>query len=316
LALAEPGARRAVDAEGRYLGALKVDRGAEVLAALSADLAGGDATIAAEDVVCGPRARHPARTPEERRRADAWQFELIHKPLDNVVTRYFYRTLSRPLTRMFLLSPLLPNHITLISTAFALGGCAIAAGAGYGAHVLGLALLVFGGVMDANDGEVARLRLEFSKLGGWLDTIGDELARLGVMIAVTLHVAPRWPDLPVLAFGGVAVALNLAVVAMIYWYCIFLAKTSNSQEYGKVLGVGPGVGGERTFWRKVSDFGADLARRDVLDLAMLVFASLDVPEISFVALVAGATVSFCVVLPAHVRLVKSRRGEGGRESQS
>jgi phosphatidylglycerophosphate synthase len=302
-----PGDRRAVDATGGYLGAVRVDDGRRLAAALTADFAAGDETLGGEPVVCTERARHPARSEDERRRADAWQFELVHKSLDNAVTRYFYRPLARPLTRFFLHTPFTPNAITIMSTLCSVVGCAIAAGPGYGVHVIGMALLVVGGVMDANDGEVARLRLEFTKFGGWLDAAGDELARIAVLLAVGYHVAPRYPSLPILPLTFLTLAVTLATVAMIYWYCIFIAKSSNSQAYAEVVGVGNDAPGEKTTWRRIADFGADLARRDAMDLGMLLFALIGTPQISFVVLVVGGLVGFGVVLPAHIRLVARRR---------
>ena len=72
----------------------------------------------AERIPVGRRARHPARTDSEVRAADAWQFELIHKPLDAFMTRYILRPLARPLTRILLRTPLTPNMISFLSMIF------------------------------------------------------------------------------------------------------------------------------------------------------------------------------------------------------
>lgn len=313
LRLTEPGARAAVDAAGEYAGALRVDAGeaAALVAALADDLEGGDRAIAAraERVEVGRRARHPARTDAERRAADAWQFELVNKPLDAFLTVRFYRPVARPLTRLFLRSPFTPNMISLLSAALSIGGCVIAAGPTWGEHVIGMAILVLGGIVDANDGEVARLRLEGSKLGAWLDAIGDDLARLALMVAVGLHVAGRHPDLPVMWTMGGALALTLAAMLLIYWYCIFVIRSTNNQDYTAVLGVGPGVGetGRRSIGRWLGDLGTQIARRDFIDLAALGLALASVPEATYVGLVAGAVIGLGVVLPAHLKIVRSRR---------
>jgi phosphatidylglycerophosphate synthase len=308
----DSGTRVAIDAGG-YAGALRAEgvHAAGLWVALAADLEAGDAKVAAgwPTVEVGSRARHPAATPEEVRAADAWQFELIHKPLDSFLCRYLFRPLARPLTRFFLRTPITPNQITILSIVASLVGCWIAAGPTWSDHVLGLALLFLGGVLDANDGEVARLRLEGSPAGAWLDAIGDDLARIGLMLGVGLHVSQRWPDLPIAWVTGAATVMTIAALALIYWYCIFVIKSSNNQDYTNLLGVGPGQGdaNDRSLKKLLGDLGAQAARRDFIDPAALVFAVFGLPEIMFVGLTLGAMVTLGVVVPTHFKLVRSLR---------
>jgi phosphatidylglycerophosphate synthase len=308
LRIEHPGSRRAVDEQGMPAGALRVDA-AQVGKLLDALGQGWDAvdSFPAEPVTVGRRARHPAHTPAEVRAADAWQFELVNKPLDAPITRLVYRPLARPLTRLFLRSPLSPNAISVLSALLSLTGCAIASQPSYFAHVGGLVVLFLGGIVDCNDGEVARLRLEYSKLGGWLDAIGDDMARLALLFAVGIHVAPRWPQIPVLWITFAAFVLTLTAMLLIYWYCIFVIHSSNNQEYGAALGIGPGVGGERSLLGKLGDFGAQIARRDAMDLGILGFAILGLPEVSWLGLVIGAIVGIAIVVPTHFKLVALHR---------
>lgn len=307
----DPGTRIAVDASGGYAGAARADaREADaLLAAVAADLAGGDRSFAGEAVTVGPRARHPARNPAEARAADAWQWDGIKKPMDAFLTVYVFRPLARPLTRLFLRSPLTPNMISVLSGVVSVAGCAIAAGPGYWAHVVGMLVLLAGGVLDCNDGEVARLRLEGSTLGGWIDAISDDLARLALLVGVGVHVAGRHPGWPVLPVTFLALALTLVTMLLIYWYCIVVIHSSNNQDYGAVLGLTPGVGqekGQRSPLKALADFVSSMARRDFMDLAVTVLAILDLPEISFAALAGGSVIGLGVVLPTHLRIVRSR----------
>ena len=319
----QPGNRLAFDEAGTWAGALvcDADRAGDVWSALSGDPQSGDAALAqtwraagsaggVDTRTVGRRARCPARTPDEVRAADAWQFELVNKPLDSFLTVYFYRPLARPLTRVFLNTPFTPNQISIFSVILSLVGCFIAAGASYQAHVIGLALLVAGGIVDCNDGEVARLRLEGSTLGAWLDAIGDDLARLGMLTGIGLHVAHRHADLPIGWLTGAALAMTLATLVLIYWYCIFVIQSSNNQDYTAALGVGPGqaVEGDKRKWTRVAaDWAAQIVRRDFMDIAVLVLALVDLPEIGFVGLVAGAAIGLGVVIPTHLKIVRALR---------
>jgi phosphatidylglycerophosphate synthase len=302
--------RYSVDEAGDFAGAVLCsgDRAVELLDAVVSDYAAGDAVVLAWDearsVTVNRRARHPARTKAEAKQADAWQFELVNKPLDAWLVVNFYRPAARPFTRLFLRTPMTPNMISIFSCALSLTGCAIAAGSSWTAHVVGLLVLLAGGIIDACDGEVARLRLEQSKVGAWLDAIGDDMARLALIAAVGFHVSSLHTDLPILWITAGAIGFTLASMVLIYWYCIFVIGSSNNQDYGVLLGIGPGEnGGKRTFGQLLGDFGASVARRDFIDLCALGFAFAAVPEASFVALVAGSVIGFAVVLPTHLKIV-------------
>ena len=170
-------------------------------------------------------------------------------------------------------------------------------------------LLFLGGVVDCCDGEVARLRLESSRLGAWIDAIGDDISRLALILAVGFHVAPQFPAVPILWITAGAIVLTLISMILIYWYCIFVAGSSNNQDYEAVLGIGPGEEAPEEFrmLRMLGDLGAALARRDFIDLAALFLAIISLPIVTFLGLVGGAVVALAVVLPTHWKIVYSRR---------
>jgi phosphatidylglycerophosphate synthase len=314
LQVREPGNRVAVDPsrDGEYAGAMRVEAAsaAEVLDALLADFAAGERVLVerwSEEVrvAVGPRARHPAATGEEARAADAWQWQLnvLLKPLDGFFTRRFWRPVARPFTRLFLRLPLTPNQISILTMCGGVAGCVIGAGPSYWEHLLGMAILFVSAIGDNIDGEVARLRLQTSKLGAFLDEVGDDVVRIATLLAVGWHVAARHPSLPIRGLTLGALGATLATLALIYWYCVRVAGSPNNQEYTKVLGAGPGVRGAPggpSFGRAVGNVMAHVARREFIDLAVFVTAVIDLPEVSFVGLAAGAMVALVLVAATHV----------------
>jgi phosphatidylglycerophosphate synthase len=255
------------------------------------------------------RARCRCLTAADARAATRWQLELVHKPMDAFMTRKFWRPLARPFTRIFLRLPFTPNMISVGTMLLGIAGCVVAAGPSYRAHLVGMAMLFVSAIGDNLDGEVARLRLESSKLGAWLDAIGDDVARIATLLGVGLHVAWLHPALPITAITMGALAATLLMMGLIYWYCIFVIHSSNNQDYTKVMGVGPGVSDKKSFLDTLGNVAAQMVRRDFIDVVVFATAIFAVPEISFWGLSAGAVIGLIVILPVHFRIVRNRRDE-------
>ena len=322
LAIADAGTRVAMK-DGAFAGAIRADASETpaLLAALAADPAGGPAAFAAgkATVEVGYRARHPARTKAEVKAADAWQFELIHKPLDGFLPAHYQRPLARPFTRIFLRLPLTPNMLSVLSTIVSIGGCVLVAHPLWKVHILGLLLLVFGVILDACDGEVARLRIQESKLGAWLDAMGDDLARLALIVGMGHHVAATYPDWPVFELTAATLALTLTSMGLIYWYCFFVIGSISNQDYEAALGVGNNVevaGGKKSWRRILGDAGTTMARRVFIDPMILILAVFGLSWLGFAGLMAGSIVGLAVILPTHMKIVQSRRAERALAAQA
>lgn len=324
LRLAAPGNRMAVDPGrgGEAAGAWVVDaeHAAAALEALAGALVkeGGaqavlslelPAAIAAERVDVDRRARFPIRAPGDVKAAIRWQYELVNKPLDAPICRYFYRPLARPLTILFLRTPFTPNAISVISILLSLIGCAIAASPDPATHVWGLVMLLGGGIVDANDGEVARLRLEMSKTGAWLDAMGDDMARIALLLGIGGHVAHLQPTWPVWPITIASVAMTLLSLVLIYWYCIFVINSTNNQDYTRALQIGPGVRAQekRSVGAWVADLAAQIVRRDFIDLAVVFVALAGGSAVTFSLLSLGSLVTLIIVVPTHLKIVKALR---------
>ncbi len=322
LRLAERGARRAVDPSrgGEAAGAWVVDaeHSAAALDALAPLVGAAPGSVfslslppplSLEDVEVDRRARFPIHKPEDVKAAIRWQYELVNKPLDAPICRYFYRPLARPLTILFLRTPLTPNVISVISILMSLAGCAIAASPDPMTHVWGLVLLLGGGIVDANDGEVARLRLESSRTGAWLDAMGDDMARIALLLGMGGHVAHLQPTWPVWPITLASVAMTVASLVLIYWYCIHVINSTNNQDYTKALQIGPGVRGEekRSVGAWLADMAAQIVRRDFIDLAIVFVALAGGSAVTFSLLSLGSVATLVIVIPTHLKIVKALR---------
>ncbi|TXD31907.1 CDP-alcohol phosphatidyltransferase family protein [Lujinxingia vulgaris] len=124
------------------------------------------------------------RGPEDVARAENALFNDCRKPQDGIVSRHLNRHLSLTMSRALVATPVGPNHISAIT--FSLGiAAAVAAGVGgYAAFLAAGILYQLNSVIDGVDGELARVRYEFSVLGEWLDTVSDDLSDLLLYIGL------------------------------------------------------------------------------------------------------------------------------------
>lgn len=294
------GSTIAIDATGAFGGAVFADvaQRDEVLAASASpaqlvELAARWRASNTREVTYGELSRHPARTPEERRAAVYFLWGLIRKSQDSWLVRNFNRKVSYPFSRLLLpLTFITPNMISFAVFLMGAIGCYVIMTPTYGAAVLGTGIILFAGYIDGCDGEIARIRLESSKLGAWLDTMSDEATTVLTVVAVGIHVYRLHP----LAWLGwtvvIAGALSVAAVALIYYYLLTSGESGNSQDYptsSPILNV-----------------LRYLIRREMINLGAFALCLVGQVELLYIGLALGAAVSSSILAVQQVQ--RSRRG--------
>ncbi len=137
---------------------------------------------------------------------EAALLRALENPRDGYLDRVLHRRLSRPLTRLLIRTPVSPNAITLAGIALGVAGGLLLAVPGLAAVLAAVVLLGAAGVLDCSDGELARLRFAETRLGHWLDVIGDTVVHLAVLAGIAIRIArtgaaPGWPVLVALLAG-------------------------------------------------------------------------------------------------------------------
>jgi hypothetical protein len=327
----------AVGPDGGYAGALIV-RGAaagEVIAALARGTADDAlATAAPHRVAHGAIARHPIATADDRRAAHHLLYQILIKPQDNAVTRYLYRPVSFPLTRLLVWTPITPNQVSYLVAALAVVGCWLTAHASMAQAIAGTAILLAAAYLDCCDGEIARVKLMSSRLGAWIDTVVDEASSIGYMAALGWHCHLAFGP----AFFGrgagvdpwlVATAASVVTYAWsmycIYYNIIVAVGSANSQDYAGRFDVVPGAtpGSVRLrpavaqpsaprrprprWWTAIATYAPYVVRRDFIAWGALILAIVHWTHVSFAIFVAGGVVTFVIVTVDHVRLRRLRR---------
>ena len=112
---------------------------------------------------------------------DSW----LVKPTDGIFAR-MNRKVSIPISRQLIKFPITPNMVSLFTLGVSfMAGFYFALG-GYWNCLIGAVLSVFASILDGSDGEVARLKLQESDFGCWLETVCDQLYYLMVFAGITV----------------------------------------------------------------------------------------------------------------------------------
>jgi phosphatidylglycerophosphate synthase len=279
----------------------------------------------------GAIARHAVGTAAERDAAHRLLYKILIKPQDNAITRYLYRPVSFPLTRLLVWTPITPNQVSYLVGIFVAIGCWVTAHASFHAALLGTVIVLAASYLDCCDGEIARLKLTSSKLGAWLDTIIDELSSLGYMLALGWHcrlafgtgyfgALPFDPWLVGMAIGAVTYSLS---IYLIYYNIIVAVGSANSQDYARFFHVVPGTAPNAVrlavtppvetirelpkLLRPIVKYGPNIVRRDFISWGVTFLAAVHLTQLSFVLLVGFGVPTIVVLVLDHVRLRTLRR---------
>jgi phosphatidylglycerophosphate synthase len=146
------------------------------------------------------------------RKLDQW----LVKSTDGIFAR-MNRRVSIPISRQLIQFPITPNMVSLFTLILSLAaGVSFAAG-GYWYSLIGALLGVITSILDGCDGEVARLKLQVSDFGCWMDTLCDYLYYIVTFAGITIGMM-RSKGEPIFAGWGVAIftgALLTFIVASI-----------------------------------------------------------------------------------------------------
>ncbi|HWO22290.1 MAG TPA: CDP-alcohol phosphatidyltransferase family protein [Kofleriaceae bacterium] len=145
-----------------------------------------------------------------RRRAERQLVWSLRKSADGIAAKLLNRHISLPITYLLCRTPVHPNHVTVVAFLCALAGAFSLAQGGYLAGVIGMLFVELGSIVDGIDGELARLKFQFSRLGQWLDTTADDLGNIAYATgtAINLHLAGASWALPLVAAAVTAFVLT------------------------------------------------------------------------------------------------------------
>lgn len=235
-------------------------------------------------------------------------FRALRKGLDadGVVSFYFMRPISRLITRCLLDTPVTPNMVTLAAMACGLAAAVVAGFGGYAAGAAAAGLFWFGAAVDCVDGELARMRVQGSKLGEWLDEIADVLATFGLLAGLGVGLLHEGRGDVWLLVGPAGAALGLVTHAYLYYDLHRLGLPIDTAQYPWFFGrpssgtVGARSGPLAPVFRAV----AFAFRRDAFVTILAILLVLDQRPAAAIIMCGGGALIAVLLL---VHLVVGRR---------
>ncbi len=133
------------------------------------------------------------RTRADAAAAERALYAQIRKTVegDGFFAHHIIRPLTRPLTRALLGTRVSPNQVTAAALLCAVSAALLAAAGGATCAALAGLLYWTGNALDCVDGDLARLRLQSTKLGEWLDSMTDEISTFSLLAGLGVGL---WRD--------------------------------------------------------------------------------------------------------------------------
>ena len=247
--------------------------------------------LVAHDI--GPDRWEDVDTEEARRAATGILLDSLRKPTDGFMSRLIERRLSLAVTRRLADTSVTPNQVSAAIVLIGALAAALFAQPSDGARIAGALVFWCASFLDGCDGELARLKFQESRLGGWLDLWVDNLVHCMVFFAMGLGLYYETGDPLWLRLGAVAVVGVLLSVGWASWKTFQTAGRGGSL-FVSVFGSGesPPTRGTLAKLRWLADA---LSRRDFI-FGVIFFALLGwIPYFLWAAAI-GANLYFVVLV--------------------
>jgi phosphatidylglycerophosphate synthase len=239
----------------------------------------------------------PAREDEERRRAARLLLKLNWRPHDGLVARYLNKYISVTISAWLADTPITPNQMTILAFLVAMVGVGVTTIGSYLAFVVGTLLVQIQSILDGCDGELARMRYQSSRVGGWLDTIADDV--IGVFWILALgHGLYRGSGQGLYLVTGMGAALFHAIsVGLIYTVLIRhggVGYQDMTWWFEEKKDAGPRSDKDENEARSLLDWAKYLVRRDFYVLFYLAMALLNLMPVALLVACVGSTATLVI----------------------
>ena len=168
----------------------------------------------------------PVTDATSAREAERRLWASLTSNADGIVDRFLNRPLGRYVSKILIHAPFSPNQVSIASTLVGILSGWFFAG---GYFISGAFLLQISAIIDCVDGDLARVLYKESRLGKWLDLVGDQFVHIAVFAGIGFGLARSDPASPALALGISAV---LGVIISFAVIVRFMQRKSHPKSSG------------------------------------------------------------------------------------
>jgi phosphatidylglycerophosphate synthase len=241
-----------------------------------------------------------------KRAEDAVFAELMRGDL-GFVARHLNKPVSFFITRhLFCHLPVTPNQVSVGAALLGLCGATFIATGNYAIMIWGFFLAHLQSILDGCDGELARVRLQQSAIGEWLDTLIDD--GLNILIFAALGIG-------FFRATGIGAYLDAGLVAAgmhLFYDAVAVREIRRQGESGEIIKIRWRLTGSDSMKTRLQQKGSSLmvavftvGRRDFFIFAFLIYALVGLPKL---ALVHALFVAFSLYVIALAQIVWRLRG--------
>jgi CDP-alcohol phosphatidyltransferase-like enzyme len=226
------------------------------------------------------------------------------KPTDGIWAR-LNRRISIPISRQLIKFPVTANMVTIFTLGVGFASGVFFAFGGYRSTLLGAFLCLFASILDGCDGEVARLKLQESAFGCWLETVCDYLFYLFLFVGMTLGLWRSSGSRMYPVGGGLLLFGAVASFLATGWQRHRLAP-ERPEQYLKTFQMQADARSSNPFlyFGRHTEF---IIRRCFFPYALLVFALFNIMNVAFVLSVIGANLVWPIVLYSSITFARGWR---------
>jgi phosphatidylglycerophosphate synthase len=232
-------------------------------------------------------------TPQQRLSAEHKLDRWLVKPTDGIFAR-MNRRVSVPISRQLIRFPITPNMVSLFTLVVSFISGVFYGLGGYWNTLVGAILSVWASILDGCDGEVARLKLQESDFGCWLETVCDYLYYLFIFAGMAIGFFRSSGQRSYLVWGGL---LFLGAVASFLTIGLQRHQLTRGRPE-QYLGMWQTQADRRPsnpllYLGRNFEF---VIRRCFLPYALLFFAFLNITRVAFILSAIGANLVWLIAL--------------------
>lgn len=213
-------------------------------------------------------------------------WDSCRKDIDGLISRHLNRHISLAISRRLVDTRIHPNTITVLNMLVGLLSGWFALQGDYRSVLIGAMLLQANSIFDGIDGELARVRWQFSKFGARFDYLGDNLANFSFFGALCVAMY-RNGEVELAKIGALCLVMWVGYVAHQYTQLFITEK-------GSPLELRLGIEDHATGWFKsiIDLLRSVVLRRDGFVFMILVLAALDLHGPLIIMMCLGAAIPF------------------------